>query len=122
MPQPFDKPFDKAQGSLKTQLIFEPPSPDTPGYLRRLRQAVAFQEAIKAKQLTPQVIDNLTGFLSAYIAGIPSEEAKEMLLDASENQFQEMLEGITGKDNDAKKNENGSGSGSKGRRQPRSKP
>lgn len=104
------------------QLIFEPPSPDAPGYLRRLRQAVAFQESIKAKQLTPQVIDDLTGFLSAYFAGVPQAEAKEMLLDASENQFQEMLQAITGKDDDAKKNENGSGSASKGRRQRRSKP
>lgn len=106
------------------QVVFEPPDKNQPGFLKRQKQALAYEDAIKKKELTEQTIDNLVGFLSAYVK-VPEdrEEAKEMLLDASEAQFLEMLDAIKGvieEDNqDTKKNGNGQNSGSKGQRRTR---
>jgi hypothetical protein len=99
------------------QVVFEPPDKDSPGFLRRMKQAIAFQDAINKNQLSEKVLDDMIGFLSAYVR-VPEdrEEARDLLLDASESQFTEMLQSITGnteQPDDTKKNENGLGSGSK---------
>lgn len=92
------------------QLIFEAPTKDSPGFLKRLKKAMAFQAAINSQKVDEKTIDDLVDFLAAYIKNETPENAKEILLDASEAQFMEMLQSITGQDNDTKKNENGSSS------------
>lgn len=91
------------------QVVFEAPSKDSPGFLRRMKQAIAFQDAINKNQLTEQVLDNMVGFLAAYVK-VPEnrDEARDLLLDASETQFMEMLQSITGntEQDDTKKNGN----------------
>lgn len=98
------------------QITFQPPDENSPGYLRRLKQALSFQDAINSKKVSEKTIDDLAGFLSTYVVGIDDkEEAKNYLLDASENQFNEMLETITGRkmEDITKKNGNTLSSGSK---------
>lgn len=98
------------------QIVFEPPSKDSPGFLRRMKQALSFQDAIRDKRVSEQTVDNMIGFLSHYIK-VPEdrEEVKNLLLDASEVQFNEMLESITGRktEDNTKKNGNGLDSGSR---------
>lgn len=88
------------------QLIFEAPTKDSPGFLKRLKKAMAFQAAINAQKVDEKTIDDLVDFLAAYIKNETPENAKEILLDASEAQFMEMLQSITGQqaDEDTKKN------------------
>lgn len=106
------------------QVVFEPPDKNSPGFLRRMKQATAFQEAINSKKLTEKVVEDLASFLSAYIK-VPEdrEEARNLLYDASEVQFTEMLDSIRGlnaeQSEDTKKNANGSSSGLKGQRRTR---
>lgn len=90
------------------QLIFEPPTRETPGFLRRMKQALAFQDAINKNQLTEQVLDNLVDFLSTFIKNVSQGEARELLFDASEVQFMDMLSSITNTEqpDDTKKNGN----------------
>lgn len=97
------------------QIIFEAPTKDSPGFLKRLKKAMAFQTAINAQKVDEKTIDDLVDFLSAYIKNETPENAKEILLDASETQFMEMLQSITGQqaDDDTKKNGTTSSSGSK---------
>lgn len=96
------------------QVVFEPPTKDSPGFLRRMKQALAFQDAINSKKLTEKTLDDMVGFLSAYVK-VPEnrEEARNLLYDASEAQFNEMLQSITGVQDDTKKNGNGLEDGSK---------
>lgn len=90
------------------QIVFEPPSKDSPGFLKRLKKAMAFQDAINSKNITEKTIDDLVDFLSVCIQNETPEKAKELLLDASETQFNEMLASITGQqsEDDTKKNGN----------------
>ena len=83
-----------------TNLIFKPPSPDEPGYLRRARKAVELMEELQ-KNPTVKLMDDLVEFLADYVAK-PSgrTEAREALLDASRAQFREMLTAISGGEND----------------------
>lgn len=88
------------------QLVFEAPTKDSPGFLKRLKKAMAFQAAINSQKVDEKTIDDLVDFLAAYIKNETPENAKEILLDASEAQFMEMLQSITGQqtEDDTKKN------------------
>ena len=76
------------------ELVFEVPGPDAAGYLRRQRRVLEFRRAEKD---APESIDALVEFLADYVS-VPEdrEEAKEALMEASENQIDELLEAISG--------------------------
>ena len=79
-------------------LVFEPPGPDEPGYLRTQRTALRYQELIDTgfQDVTVQDLDELVKFLAKFIVGTESREAaEEYLWEASENQYISMLEGLT---------------------------
>jgi hypothetical protein len=79
----------------KKQLVFEPPDENTPGYLRRLMARDKFIHAIKSKDVTPEIYDDLIAFLLPYITQPEDrDEAKEALLDATEAQYKALLEAI----------------------------
>lgn len=81
------------------ELIFSPPSKDQPGYLRRFRQVVSFQEAIKSGNFGLKNLDDLIDFLLDFVEEpADREEAKDQLLNASETQFLGMLNAIGGGD------------------------
>lgn len=77
-------------------LVFSPPSNETPGYLRRMRQALSFQEKLTTNP-TANTVDELVDFLMLYVTEPEDKaEARELLLDASQAQFMELLTAITG--------------------------
>lgn len=77
------------------QLVFEAPSKDSPGFLKRLKRAMRFQDEIKSGKFNERTIDDMIDFLVEYIKEVPPDKAKEYLLDASEAQFMDMLDAIT---------------------------
>lgn len=81
-------------------IVFEPPGVDAPGYLRRTRKALEFrQKAVSSP--TPETIDEMVEFLLPYIKE-PADrnEARETLLDASEEQFQQLIDAVSGESAD----------------------
>jgi len=83
----------------KRQLVFEPPSKETPGYLRRQRKAIEFMAKLQtlATDPSPDVVDDMVEFLLPWIT-IPEDrdEAREMLWDASEQDFWDLFNAVQG--------------------------
>lgn len=78
-------------------LKFEAPTRQSRGFLKRARQAMVFQTAVKDNDLTPKILDGMVDFLSDYIIE-PSDrdEAKGLLWDASQDDFEKMLSAVVG--------------------------
>ena len=83
------------------QIVFEPPSADSPGYLRRAKKSLEFRQKALAKDSGPEVIDEMVEFLLPYVKE-PADrsEAKEALLDASEAQFMQLIDAVSGESTD----------------------
>ncbi len=82
-----------------SEIVFVPPGPDEPGYLRRLRHVLQFKQRLESADGVPpaELIDDLVIFLAAYVKEPVEPEAKiEALLDASERQFIELLGLLSG--------------------------
>jgi hypothetical protein len=79
-----------------TTLRFKVPGPDSPGYLKRVRQALEFRQKLIGEP-TPETIDELVKFLSGYVVE-PQDEAGriEALMEASQAEFGQLLEALTG--------------------------
>ena len=79
-----------------TKIVFEPPSAETPGYLRRTRMALEFRQK-SATDAGPKLIDDMIEFLLPYVKE-PADrsEAREALLDATQTQFIELIDAVTG--------------------------
>lgn len=88
------------------RIIFEPPSKDAPGFLRRNKQAMVFNVRLAGLQKKPanewsmedtSLFDEMIDFLVPYIKEpADPEEAREALWDASENDFSRMLGAVQG--------------------------
>jgi hypothetical protein len=79
-----------------SNITFTPPTPQTPGFLRRAREAIRFSELLRQSP-TVETIDALAAFLLQFVSEpIDRGEATEALLDASQEQFQELLTSLTG--------------------------
>lgn len=84
-----------------TQLRFVVPDRETPGFLRRIREALRFQEAIKQQQVSAKLLDEMIDFLVTFVEEPDDpKQAKDMLLDASQEQFEQLLNSISGGDAD----------------------
>jgi hypothetical protein len=82
----------------KYSISFEPPSDESPGYLRLQRNVLALNERIKRGEFTPDMIDAMIEVLLPYVtAPINRDEAREALLDVSKKQYQQMLNAVVGK-------------------------
>jgi len=83
----------------KRQLVFEPPSKETPGYLRRQRKAIEFMAKLQtlATDPAPDVVDDMVDFLLPWIT-VPEDrdEARDMLWDASERDFWDLFNAVQG--------------------------
>jgi len=83
-----------------SKLRIELPGMDEPGFLRRTKRALQLREQLVNFRSGPTpsaVIDSVVDFLVDYVTEpADKNEAKEMLLDASQNQFMEMLNAIAG--------------------------
>lgn len=87
---------DNGAKPLHEAYDFVLPGPDERGYLKRMRAALRFKWLIESgfEDMTFADIDELVEFLAGYFEGIPLEEAKEVLFEASENEFVPMLNAI----------------------------
>ena len=79
-----------------SKIVFNPPTPDSPGYLRRLHAALSIREEWK-RDLSPDAVANMVEFLLPYVTE-PEDRAaaREALWDASEQQFDDLLALVTG--------------------------
>ncbi|MBU2249249.1 MAG: hypothetical protein KKD77_21050 [Gammaproteobacteria bacterium] len=78
-----------------TTLVFEAPGPDSPGYLRRSRQALEFQRSLSDNP-TPETLDRMVEFLAQYVSEPADHDAKiEALWMASKAQFNDLLTAIS---------------------------
>jgi hypothetical protein len=82
---------------LKVKIVFSPPDKNAPGYLRRTRTILAFQEAINSKQVNAQMIDDMVTFLADFVTEPASQnEAIDALWEASEAQLLELFTELGG--------------------------
>jgi len=79
-----------------TDLKFDLPGKDDPGFLRRQREALKFGRLLQEKP-DENTLDQMVDFLSQFVSEPKDKnKAKEALYDASENQFMQLLEAIGG--------------------------
>ena len=83
-----------------TELVFEVPDEKTPGFLRRQMAASRFREMLNAGEINQEYFENLITFLLGFITEPGNrEEAREALLDATQEQYLELLQAVNGKAN-----------------------
>jgi len=76
-------------------LRFEVPGKSAPGYLRRMRQALEFQQALSS-DVAPETLDKLVEYLTQFVIEPTDKAAKvEALWMASQDEFVAMLTAIT---------------------------
>lgn len=77
-------------------LEFSIPGKDAPGFLRRVRRAAILQDSLK-HDFSATTIDDVVAFLADFVT-VPATraEAIEALLDASSDQFEQLLTAVTG--------------------------
>lgn len=79
------------------EIEFTVPGKDAPGFLRRVKRAAEFQSVVRdPKRFDAAAVDALVAFLADYVTK-PADrpEAVEALLDASADQFNDLLAAIT---------------------------
>jgi hypothetical protein len=90
-----DKPTSEAIG----EITFEIPSAQAPGYLKRVKTALALGNNLKSGDPTPETIDDVVGFLLPYIKKpTDRKQAEDLLWTASEEQFTRLMDLVAGKD------------------------
>jgi hypothetical protein len=83
-----------------TELVFEIPDEKTPGYLRRVMAASKFGEMMRNSEIGAEYYENLITFLLGFIVEpVDRNEAREALLDASQEKYMELLEAVNGQAN-----------------------
>lgn len=81
---------------ISLEIKFRVPGKDEPGFLRRQRDAVRFGSELRSNP-SVELMDEMVAFLAQFVEEPAGEsEAIEALLDASQNQFQELLKAISG--------------------------
>lgn len=78
-------------------LEFEVPDRHEPGFLRRQRRAMEFASKFNEDRIDPEALDDMVEFLADFVT-VPEvrEDAIEALWDASQEQFEAMLDAISG--------------------------
>jgi hypothetical protein len=80
-----------------SELTFEVPDEKTPGYLRRIMAAGRFSEMMRAGDTGTEFYESLITFLLGFIVEPKDrDEAHEALLDATQEQYMELLDAING--------------------------
>lgn len=84
-----------------TELVFTPPGKDSSGFLRRARRAIELSKVDPAN-MSVHYVDELVEFLADYVTE-PADRAQaiEALLDATQEQFNNMLAAIAGSNDNA---------------------
>lgn len=80
-----------------SKLVFELPNAQTPGYLRRVKKGMELADRMQDKKASPSSIDDMVEFLLPYITEPKDrEEARDTLLDASQEQFMVLVKAVSG--------------------------
>jgi hypothetical protein len=83
-----------------SELTFEIPDEKTPGFLRRMMAANKFTRLLKEGDIDVEYFENLITFLLGFITEPEDrDEAREALLDASQEQYMSLLQAINGQAN-----------------------
>lgn len=78
---------------IKIQL----PTKDQPGFLRRAKRSIELMQKAADAQHNPDIVDELIEFILDYVIEPEDRnEAREQLLDATEEQFNEIVAQIGG--------------------------
>jgi hypothetical protein len=83
--------------SETVRLVFAPPGPDTPGYLRRAHRALKFSARLTGGNPSPETVEEMVEFLTEFVVE-PSDpdEKREALWMATENEFKTLLASVAG--------------------------
>lgn len=91
-----------------TQIVFEPPGRDEPGFLRRSKRALQLAIQLKDFQTLDMetvtvekldIFDDMVEFLVPFVKKpADRKEAEEALWNASESQFSQMLAAVQGQE------------------------
>ncbi len=81
---------------MNVKIVFQPPSKDSPGYLKRMRQAVKFGTSLKNGDATPEILDDMVKWLASYVSEPQGEAAIDALWEMTEEQFLQLIEVIKG--------------------------
>ena len=80
-----------------TKIVFTELTPQTPGYLKRLKKGLEYRAKIAGKEPAPETIDDMVEFLIEYIEEpADPDEAREAMMNANEEQFNYVIDMITG--------------------------
>jgi len=75
-------------------LVFDIPSPEAPGFLRRQREAMQHVAALKSRA-SIKTLDELVTFLLRFVsAPADREQARELLLDLSRADYNALLQAV----------------------------
>ena len=78
------------------KLVFAPPNPDAPGYLKRQRQALELFDGYK-NDPSVDTVDTLVDFLLPFVTEPKTPaKAREALWEASENQIKQLIGVVVG--------------------------
>lgn len=82
-----------------TEIVFELPDAKTPGFLRRSRQLAEYQDAVKQEGLGELAkFDLMVKFLSQFVKEPEDSQAVyEALMDATQEQINDLFALLTGK-------------------------
>ena len=79
------------------EVVIELPDRTAPGYLRRMRQALEFQEVFSNGSVKPTHVDSFIEFLLDYVKEPnDKDEARDALWEASQQQYEDILLAISG--------------------------
>lgn len=79
------------------KLIISPPPRDAPGFMRRQRKMLELHQLVTSQSREPALVDAMVEMILPYVS-VPSDrdEAREALLDASEDEFYQIMRAIEG--------------------------
>lgn len=81
------------------KIVFNPPSKDEEGYLKRTHKALLLKRQFKDPQ--PETVEEMVEFLLPYITEPENrEQARQALWKLSENQFNELMDVVGGRSTD----------------------
>jgi len=78
--------------TMPMDIVFTVPGRDAKGWLRRQKKSIAMMRRLTDNELDPAKVDELVEFLLPFIeVPVDRDEARDMLLDVSRDQFDAML-------------------------------
>ena len=83
-----------------SEIVFKVPDEKSPGFLRRMMAAGRFSELMRKGETGAEYYDNLITFLLCFIVEPEDrDEAREALLDATQDQYLELLDAVNNQGN-----------------------